>query len=108
MKGGIVAMLYATGALQEYGIKRGGRIGLTLVPDEETGGKRGTAWLARKGMLGRDGIAMLSAEPTSGVVWNASRGAFSVRVSVHGKSAHVGLQHEGENAFEMMLQVAAK
>jgi len=108
MKGGIVAMIYAIRALQECGIKLGGRIGLTLVPDEETGGKRGTAWLASKGLLGRDGIAMLSAEPTSGVVWNASRGAFSVRVGVHGKSAHVGLQHKGENAFEMMLQVAAE
>src|SRR2546430_7106513 len=36
----------------------------------------------------------------SGVVWNANRGAISLRVRVHGKSAHVGLQHLGENAFE--------
>jgi succinyl-diaminopimelate desuccinylase len=108
MKGGLVAMLYAVRALQECGIELGGRIGLTFVPDEETGGKRGSDWLARNGMLGRDGIGMLSAEPTSGVVWNASRGAFSIRVTVHGKPAHVGLQHQGENAFENMLRVVAE
>ncbi len=45
---------------------------------------------------------MLLAEPTSGVVWNANRGAISLRVQVLGKSAHVGLQHQGENAFERM------
>jgi succinyl-diaminopimelate desuccinylase len=107
MKGGVVAMLYAIRALQECGITPGGRIGLTLVPDEETGGGRGSAWLAGNGVLGRDGIGMLSAEPTSGVVWNANRGAFSLRVNVRGKSAHVGLQHQGENAFESMLRVLA-
>ncbi len=108
MKGGIVAMLYAIRALQECGFQLAGRVGLTLVPDEETGGGHGSDWLARNRLLGREGIGMLSAEPTSGVVWNANRGAFAVRVNVHGKSAHVGLQHHGENAFENMLRVLAE
>lgn len=108
MKGGIVAMLYAVRALQESGVELGGRIGMTLVPDEETGGARGSAWLASKGLLGRDGVGMLLAEPTSGVVWNANRGAISVRVKVLGKSAHVGLQHRGENAFEQMVRVVER
>jgi succinyl-diaminopimelate desuccinylase len=102
MKGGIVAMLYAIRALKECGAELHGRIVLTLVPDEETGGTRGSAWLARCGLLGRDGIGMLTAEPTGGVVWNASRGAITLRVQVFGRSAHVGLQHQGENAFERM------
>jgi succinyl-diaminopimelate desuccinylase len=105
MKGGIAAMLFAIRALKECGAELNGRIGLTLVPDEETGGERGSAWLARQGMLGRHGIGMLLPEPTSGVVWNANRGAISLRVTVFGKSAHVGLQHQGENAFERMLRV---
>ena len=108
MKGGIVAMLYAIRALKETGAKLEGRIGLTLVPNEETGGEGGSAWLAREGLLGRDGIGMLLAEPTSGVVWNANRGAISLRVQVFGKSAHVGLQHQGENAFERMHRVVEK
>ena len=108
MKGGIVAMLYAIRALKETGAELKGRIGLTLVPNEETGGEGGSAWLSRKGLLGRDGIGMLLAEPTSGVVWNANRGAISLRVQVFGKSAHVGLQHQGENAFKRMHRVVEK
>ena len=108
MKGGIVSMLYAVRALKELGIQVNGRIALTLVPDEETGGARGSAWLARQGLLGRNAIGMLLAEPTSGVVWNANRGAISLRITVSGKSAHVGLQHQGQNAFERMLRVAEK
>src|SRR5580700_865791 len=108
MKGGIVAMLYGMRALMEFGVKLDGKIGLMLVPDEETGGERGSAWLAREGLLGRGGIGMLTAEPTSGVVWNANRGAISLRVEVRGKSAHVGLQHRGENAFERMHRVVER
>jgi len=108
MKGGIVSMLYAILALKACGAELNGKIGLTLVPDEETGGERGSAWLAREGLLGRDGVGMLLAEPTSGVVWNANRGAISLRVQVFGKSAHVGLQHQGENAFERMHRVVER
>lgn len=108
MKGGIVAMLYAILAIRGCGGQFNGRIGLTLVPDEETGGKHGSDWLAREGLLGKNGVAMLLAEPTSGAVWNASRGAISLRVRVFGKSAHVGLQHQGENAFARMHRVVAR
>jgi succinyl-diaminopimelate desuccinylase len=108
MKGGIVAMLYAILALRETGMKLDGRIALALVPDEETGGERGSARLTQQGLLGRAGIGMLTAEPTSGVVWNANRGAITLRVQVSGKSAHVGLQHQGENAFERMHRVVER
>jgi succinyl-diaminopimelate desuccinylase len=108
MKGRIVAMLFAILALRECGAELDGKVNLILVPDEETGGARGSAWLAQKGLLGRDGIGMLLAEPTSGVVWNANRGALSLRVRVFGKAAHVGLQHQGENAFERMHRVVER
>jgi succinyl-diaminopimelate desuccinylase len=108
MKGGIVAMLYAIRALQECRVELGGKIGLTLVPDEETGGARGSALLAQQGLLGNAGIGLLTAEPTGGVVWNGNRGAITLRVQVLGKSAHVGLQHQGENAFERMHHVVKK
>ena len=108
MKGGIVAMLYAIRALKQIEAELKGKIGLMLVPNEETGGMDGTAWLAQEGLLGRNAVGMLLAEPTSGVVWNANRGAISLRVRVFGKSAHVGLQHQGENAFERMHTVVGK
>src|SRR6266481_2555245 len=108
MKGGIVAMLYGILALKDCGAGLDGRIALTLVPNEETGGEGGSAWLAAQGRLGRGGIGMLLAEPTSGAVWNANRGAISLRVRVLGKSAHVGLQHQGANAFERMHRVVER
>lgn len=106
MKGGLVAMLFAVKVLEDLGVRLDGRIGLVFVPDEETGGARGSRALAQAGFLGKDGIGMLTPEPTSGVIWNASRGAISLRVTVKGKPAHVGLEWRGINAFERMLDVA--
>ena len=108
MKGGIVSMLYAMLALKEYKVQLDGKVSLVLIPDEETGGARGSARLVEQGILGRNGVGMLLAEPTSGVVWNANRGAISLRVRVFGKPAHVGLQHQGENAFERMHYVVER
>jgi acetylornithine deacetylase/succinyl-diaminopimelate desuccinylase family protein len=107
MKSGLAAMIYAACLLKEAGVPLQGRVGLCLVGDEETGGRGGSQYLDRIGLLGKNGLAMLTAEPTSGVVWNANRGAVTLRVTVKGRSAHVGLQHQGVNAFEGMLQVAA-
>ncbi len=106
MKGGLAAMIGAIQALKACGISLRGKIGLVMVADEETGGQRGSQYLADHGLLGRQGIGMLTAEPTGGVVWNANRGAISLRVRVKGKPAHVGLHYQGVNAFEQMLMVA--
>jgi succinyl-diaminopimelate desuccinylase len=106
MKSGLAAMIGAIGALKSCAIPLKGSIGLIIVPDEETGGQRGSRYLAKHGLLGQHGIGMLTAEPTGGVVWNANRGAISFRVRVKGKAAHVGLHYEGVNAFEQMVVVA--
>ena len=42
MKGGLVSMLYAMHAISDSGAELNGRIALTVVPDEETGGARGS------------------------------------------------------------------
>jgi acetylornithine deacetylase/succinyl-diaminopimelate desuccinylase family protein len=107
MKSGLAAMIYATYLLKELKVPLRGRIGLCLVADEETGGRGGSAYLDQLGLLGQDAVAMLTPEPTSGVIWNANRGAITLQVTVKGRSAHVGLQHQGINAFERMLRVAA-
>lgn len=106
MKSGLAAMIYAVKAIQTCNIELNGQIGLTIVPDEETGGELGSKYLSEINVLGKNGIGMLLAEPTSGVVWNANRGAISFRVVVKGKPAHVGLHYQGINAFEKMLIVA--
>jgi len=53
MKGGIVAMLYAMLAIRECGEELNGRIGLMLVPDEETGGQRGSGGWRGKDCWGK-------------------------------------------------------
>jgi acetylornithine deacetylase/succinyl-diaminopimelate desuccinylase family protein len=106
MKSGLAAMIYAVEALRRARVRLNGRVELVIVPDEETGGERGSAWLTRSTDFGKGGVGMLTAEPTSGVVWNANRGAISLRVHVRGKPAHVGLSCQGVNAFERMLVIA--
>jgi succinyl-diaminopimelate desuccinylase len=106
MKSGLAAMIYAARALRECRLPRNGRIGLVFVPDEETAGPRGSHYLAERGLLGEGAMGMLTPEPTGGVVWNANRGAITLKVAIKGKTAHVGRQREGLNAFEQMLEVA--
>lgn len=106
MKSGLAAMIYAVKAIKACGIELQGRIGLTIVPDEETGGVLGSRYLVDGGLLGKGGIGMLTPEPTGGMVWNANRGAISLRVTLKGKPAHVGLHYQGLNAFERMLDAA--
>jgi acetylornithine deacetylase/succinyl-diaminopimelate desuccinylase family protein len=106
MKSGLAAMIHAARAVRDLGALGSGRIGLVLVPDEETAGPRGSRDLAARGLLGAGGIGMLTPEPTGGVVWNANRGAITLRVTARGKTAHVGQQYNGVNAFEGMLIVA--
>ena len=107
MKSGLAAMLYAAAAAREEGLLKSGRIGIVLVPDEETAGPRGSRDLDSRGLLGKDAIGMLTPEPTGGVIWNANRGAISLRAIMHGKPAHVGRQFEGVNAFEHALPAIA-
>jgi succinyl-diaminopimelate desuccinylase len=113
MKSGLVAMIYAAKALEECGARpeglgKDGCVTLVLVPDEETSGPRGSQALLRAGLLGRDTIGMLTAEPTGGAIWHANNGALSLRVTVPGKTAHVSLQHRGVNAFENTLKIAPR
>jgi len=104
MKGGLAAMIYAVKALVDCGLEPSSGIGLVFVPDEETGGLLGSQHLINNGLLGKDGAGMIMPEPTSGVIWNANRGALSMRITVKGRPAHVGLHYEGVNAFEGMVK----
>jgi succinyl-diaminopimelate desuccinylase len=106
MKSGLAAMIYAMAVVKEMGLPLAGKIGLVMVPDEETGGDGGSRYLLESGRLGKDGVGMFTPEPTSGVIWNACRGAISMRITVRGRPAHVGLHHRGVNAFESALEVA--
>lgn len=108
MKSGLAAMIHGAAAARDEGLLKYGRIALVLVPDEETAGTRGSRELEARGLLGTDAVGMLTPEPTGGVIWNANRGAISLRVTMRGRAAHVGRQFEGVNAFERALPAIAR
>ncbi len=98
MKAALAMMIYAAHSVRDR--IPDGRIGLVFVPDEETAGARGSRFLAERSCLGIGAIGMLTPEPSGGVIWNANRGAITIRATLSGKIAHVGRQTEGVNAFE--------
>ncbi len=108
MKSGLAAMIHAAAAARDEGLLKNGRIGIVLVPDEETAGPRGSRDLNARELLGKDAVGMLTPEPTGGVVWNANRGAITLRATMRGKPAHVGRQFEGVNAFERAVPAMAR
>jgi succinyl-diaminopimelate desuccinylase len=107
MKGGLVSMLYGAAAARELGLLGDARVVFHFVCDEETGSVAGSGHLRDAGLIDGDAVAMVTAEPTGGVVWHANRGAITLRVDVAGREAHVGQAHLGVNAFEHMVRVAA-
>jgi len=106
MKGGLVSMLYGAAAAADLMLLPDARIVLHFVCDEETGSTAGSGHLREAGLIDPDAVAMLTAEPTGGVVWHANRGAITLRVGVAGREAHVGQAQLGVNAFEKMIAVA--
>jgi acetylornithine deacetylase/succinyl-diaminopimelate desuccinylase-like protein len=106
MKGGLVSMLYGAAAAQELGLLEGRRIVLHFVCDEETGSTAGSGHLREAGLIDPGALAMLTAEPTGGVIWNEARGAITLRVTARGREAHIGYLREGVNAFEQMIRAA--
>jgi succinyl-diaminopimelate desuccinylase len=106
MKGGLVSMLYGALAARELGLPGDRRIVLHFVCDEETGSVAGSGHLREAGLIDPDALAMVTAEPTGGVVWHACRGAITLRVQTSGREAHVGYVHQGVNAFEHMIRIA--
>jgi succinyl-diaminopimelate desuccinylase len=106
MKGGLVSMLYGAAAARELGLLDDRRIVVYLVCDEETGSTAGAGHLRAAELIDPEAVAMLTAEPTGGVIWHACRGAITLRVQTTGREAHVGYMHEGVNAFEHMIRIA--
>ena len=106
MKGGLVSMLYGAAAADQLGLLDGRRIVFHFVCDEETGSAAGSGRLREAGLIDPDAVAMLTAEPTGGVIWHACRGAITLRVRTSGREAHVGYVHQGVNAFEHMIRIA--
>jgi len=107
MKGGLVSMLYGAAAARALGRLEGRRVVFHFVCDEETGSTAGSGYLREAGLIDPGALAMVTAEPTGGVIWHAARGAITLRVETAGREAHVGYVHQGVNAFEHAIRIAA-
>lgn len=94
MKAGCVAMIEAAIALKER--KPPNRIMVQLVPDEETGGSRGTGYLVEQGFLGD---FVICTEPTNLAISVQSKGILILDIELSGVSAHGSRPWEGENAI---------
>ncbi|MEV4315086.1 M20/M25/M40 family metallo-hydrolase [Actinocrispum sp. NPDC049592] len=106
MKGGIVSMVYGAAAAKELGLLGDGRIVIHLVPDEETGSVVGAGYLREHGLIDPSAVAMVTGEPSGSSIWNAARGAISLKVGFEGREAHVGQATFGINTFAHMVYVA--
>lgn len=101
MKGGLASIIYGA----RWAAEAGAKVGLVIVPDEETGGRLGATRLAGLGRIDRAARGAIVAEPTWGTIWHACRGAFTLRIRVRGRPAHVGLHYDGVNAFTAAVDV---
>jgi acetylornithine deacetylase len=98
-KGQVVTILLALSALKELGVRLKGDVEAQFVIEEEAGGNGSLAAIAG----GRRADAVVVLEPTGLGVRYANRGAAWFKLTVSGRSVHMGRYREGVNAFEEML-----
>lgn len=105
MKGGLAAALYAYVSLNALEVALPGTLQLALVPDEETGGRFGTAWLLQQRKV--TGDAWIIAEPSG--MWSTTigqKGVCWLILEAKGKSAHGSLAPlVGKNAIVEMAKL---
>lgn len=94
MKGGCAAMIEALIKLKNE--KLPCKVMLQLVPDEEIGGKFGTAYLVEKGFVGD---FVICTEPTNLKISIQSKGILVLRINTRGVSAHGSRPWDGVNAI---------
>jgi acetylornithine deacetylase len=94
-KGQVVTLVMALRALREMGLELAGDVEAQFVVEEEAGGNGSLALLA----AGRKAEAAVVLEPTGLIPRSANRGAAWFRLTVEGRSVHMGRYDEGVSAF---------
>lgn len=103
MKGGIAAFVHAVQCIRDLGVELEGDLYLQSTLEEEDGGVGGILATLMRGYQ-PDGaiIAEPSGVPNLGM---ASAGVRYFRLTVEGKSAHVGYGYRGENALDKAMKI---
>ncbi len=105
MKAGVAATIKVFEILTRYweGLPR--RIGLSLVPDEETGGRLGTRYLIDKVGI-RPKYVVIGEPSTSFRLEIGEKGVYNITIRVEGFPAHASLSpHVGDNAIMKVLKI---
>jgi succinyl-diaminopimelate desuccinylase len=104
MKAGCTASVMSLLMLNRLRHRFKGEIVLTLVSDEETGGRWGTVWLLDNVELVK-GDALLNGEPSSTAQVNfAEKGRVFLTITAQGRGAHGAYVHMGDNAIRKMMR----
>jgi acetylornithine deacetylase len=98
-KGQVVTLILALQALRELGVPLAGDVEAQLVIEEEAGGNGSLSAIVG----GHPADAAVVLEPTGLVVRSANRGAAWFRLTIAGRSVHMGRSREGVSAFDEML-----
>jgi succinyl-diaminopimelate desuccinylase len=112
-KSSVTAEIFATQALIEAGINLKGKLIVTAVCDEETGGLRGADYIVSSGLVSGD--ACLLGDAANGYPFGYCGGTMYITITIKGKTAH-GLafpdlpppyrnENSGINTIERMVKV---
>ena len=106
MKCGTTALLFAFAYLHRLRAALPGRVTITVVSDEETGGKWGTGWLIENRVSEVLGDCVLNSEP-SGVatVRFGEKCMFWLRLRIAVKGGHSAYPHTGGSATKLAAQL---
>jgi succinyl-diaminopimelate desuccinylase len=105
MKGGVSALTFLFCLLKEMNLDLPGKVTLTLVSDEETGGKWGAYWLLEN-VPELIGDACLNAEPSGLTVRIGEKGFDRLKLTSVGKPAHGSFAgYVGDNAIMKMIKI---
>ena len=102
MKGSMVALILALEVMQELGLKSHYDMVSTLCTDEEVGIYPGIRYLAEEGFV-KGHILTLESAGQDPLDPRGASGAIDFIITVHGKSAHSGLNYKGVNAIEQAV-----
>jgi succinyl-diaminopimelate desuccinylase len=106
MKGGLVAMIAAAGALAKAKAPLAGDLLIGATADEEAG-TLGARHLVESGAISRVS-GVLIGEPSDLSVYIAEKGAFWLEIVTRGKTAHGAMPDLGINAILQMNKVLAR
>lgn len=103
MKAGVAVLIHVMRALADRQEALHGEVVLTLVADEESGGRYGTAWLIENLSHCRGDYVLNADAGHPRVVRYGEKGVLWLQLTSTGRASHGAHVHLGDNAIESMM-----